>query len=276
MEFLKSIGVGVRPIDDPFFDETYKSCKIFQRKGIIAEDDEDLCHDIIQDFPCPNSQCAAIFKTLLDFEMHYNSCHRYICLECKRIKPNPRLLEIHIQETHDTFFKLLSEKQPMYQCYVSQCNTKFNNSNERREHCINVHKYPKNCRFDMSYHKKEENSNNKMDVDSSNKMDIDIVDEKEEKEKKKKKKKKILLNKNQKTKTFNKTSRISNFEKPTASCAASSSSTTFTDIDKNASLMFVPRQVEKSYAKTLSKNQSKERNVLEAECMSDIAKSLPD
>ncbi|XP_015174075.1 PREDICTED: zinc finger protein 511 [Polistes dominula] len=272
MEFLKSIGVGVRPIDDPFFDETYKSCKIFQRKGVIAEDDEDLCHDIIKEFPCPNSQCAEVFKTLLDFEMHYNSCHRYICMECKKIKPNSRLLEIHIQETHDTFFKLLSEKQPMYQCYVSQCNMKFNNPNERREHCINVHKYPKNCRFDMPYIKKE-NSNNKMDVDSTNKMDIDIVDEKEEEEKKKKKK--ILLNKNQKMKTFNTNCRISNFENSAATCTVSSS-TTVTNIDKNASLMFIPRQVEKSYARTLSKKQNKERNVLEAECMSDLAQSLPD
>lgn len=46
MEFLQSIGVGVRSVDDPFFDETYKYCKIFQRKGVIAEDEEDLCHEM--------------------------------------------------------------------------------------------------------------------------------------------------------------------------------------------------------------------------------------
>ncbi|KAI4494064.1 hypothetical protein M0802_009331 [Mischocyttarus mexicanus] len=272
MEYLKSIGVGVRPINDPFFEETYKDYKVFQRKGVIVEDEEDLCHDIIKEFPCPNSQCAAIFKTLLDFEMHYNSCHRYICLVCKKIKPNPRLLEIHVQETHDVFFKLLSEKQPMYQCYVSQCNMKFNDSNERRNHCINVHKYPKNCRFDMEYHKKEENSDKKINVDTNDKMDIDIIIDEKVKEKKKKK---ILLNKNQKSKTFDKSSRISNLEKPVATCTVPSS-TTFTDINKNASLMFVPRQVDKSYAKILSKNQTKKRNVLEEECMLDIAQSLPD
>ncbi|KAL2718738.1 zinc finger protein 511 isoform X1 [Vespula squamosa] len=258
MEFLQSIGIGIRSVDDPFFDETYKYCKIFQRKGVIAEDEEDLCHEIIAEFPCPISQCAALFKTLIDFEMHYNSCHRYICLECKRTKPNPRLLEIHIQETHDTFFKLLSEKQPMYQCYVSQCNTKFHNPNERRNHCIDIHKYPKNCRFDdTSYRKGKENN--------SNKMDIDIIDRKEEG------KEKIRLNKNQKIRTFDKTSKMSNIEKSSATC-----STTSININENASLMFVPRQVDKSYATMLSRNQSRKRNVLEAECMSDIAKSLPD
>lgn len=265
MEFLKNIGVGVRKINDPFFDETYKQCKVFQRKGIIVEDEEELCHDVIAEFPCPVPQCAAVFKILVDFEMHYNSCHRYICLECKKVKPNPRLLEIHVQETHDTFFKLLSEKQPMYQCYVSHCKMKFNNPIERKEHCINIHKYPKHCRFDdMPHYKEKQNSNNK--------MDIDIVDKKSEG------KQKIILNKNQKVRTFDKTSKtrtLPNTKIPAATCPISSP-TTSTNINKNASLMFVPRQVQKSYTKILTNNQSRERNVLEAECMSDLVNSLPE
>lgn len=135
---------------------------------------------------------------------------------------------------------------------------KFNDPNERRDHCIDVHKYPKNCRFDDTSHRKGKEND-------GNKMDIDIVVRKEEG------KQKIRLNKNQKIKTFDKTSKMSNVEKSSATCP-----TTFTNINENASLMFVPRQVEKSYATMLSKNQSKKRNVLEAECMSDIAQSLPD
>ena len=45
--------------------------------------------------------------------MHYNSNHRYVCGECKKSLPNPRFLDIHIQETHDSFFQILSTKQPM-------------------------------------------------------------------------------------------------------------------------------------------------------------------
>jgi hypothetical protein len=42
--FLKKIGVGIRPMNDPFFDESYKVCKVFTCKGVIAEDEEELCH----------------------------------------------------------------------------------------------------------------------------------------------------------------------------------------------------------------------------------------
>lgn len=45
-KFLQNIGVGLRSIDDPFFDDSYRICKIFQRKGVTVEDDEELCHDV--------------------------------------------------------------------------------------------------------------------------------------------------------------------------------------------------------------------------------------
>lgn len=45
-EFIEKLGVGLRPMDDPFFDDSYNACKIFQRKGITVEDDEDLCHEV--------------------------------------------------------------------------------------------------------------------------------------------------------------------------------------------------------------------------------------
>lgn len=46
LEFLRDIGVGVRPIRDPFFDESYRVCKVFQRTGVTVEDDETLCHKV--------------------------------------------------------------------------------------------------------------------------------------------------------------------------------------------------------------------------------------
>ena len=39
--------------------------------------------------------------------------HRYVCSECNVPKPSARLLEIHVQEIHDSFFKLLAERQRM-------------------------------------------------------------------------------------------------------------------------------------------------------------------
>lgn len=67
----------------------------------------------IKEFPCYVPGCQATFQTLFDYEMHYNSSHRYTCTECKASRPSPRLLEIHIQETHDAFFKIMAEKQAM-------------------------------------------------------------------------------------------------------------------------------------------------------------------
>ncbi|XP_032677510.1 zinc finger protein 511 isoform X2 [Odontomachus brunneus] len=168
-EVLRQLGVGVRPVNDPFFEDSYKICKVFQRKGVTVDDDEELCHEVIKEFICNVSGCKSTFQTLLDYEIHYNTSHRYICTECKISRPNPRLLEIHIQELHDAFFKVLSEKQAMYQCYDSECNIKFNNPAERKEHCIQIHKFPKKYRFDntLLYNKEEESD--KMEIDDISK-----------------------------------------------------------------------------------------------------------
>lgn len=45
-EFLRNIGVGLRSINDSFFEDSYNACKIFQRKGVTVEDDEELCHEV--------------------------------------------------------------------------------------------------------------------------------------------------------------------------------------------------------------------------------------
>lgn len=72
-----------------------------------------IIHFSIREFSCYANGCNATFQTLLDFEMHYNSNHRYVCAECKKSLPNPRLLDIHVQETHDSFFQVLCTRQPV-------------------------------------------------------------------------------------------------------------------------------------------------------------------
>lgn len=54
-EFLERIGVGQRLPDDKFFDDSYKTCKIFVRKGVTIIDDEELCHEpLVRDHILPN------------------------------------------------------------------------------------------------------------------------------------------------------------------------------------------------------------------------------
>lgn len=122
-----------------------------------------------------------------------------------------------------------------------------------------MHKFPKSVRFDnASYYVKDE---------SKNKMDIDEPAN----DKKETTSKRVQLNKNQKTKMFAAAAKNpvsinsnSNVGQPTSSSVPRSF------------LAFIPRQVQKSYTKALTKNQSNERNVLETETMMDLVKSLPE
>lgn len=102
--------------------------------------------------------------------------------------------------------------------------------------------------------------------DESKKMEIDDVDDKN-----KKKSTKIFL-KNQKSKMFPKGA-------TGVVCGNNVSLETIptTNIKtKITPLVFVPRQVQKSFSKVLTDNQNREKNVLESEFMTELADSLPD
>lgn len=128
---------------------------------------------------------------------------------------------------------------------------------ERKEHCIKVHKFPKKYRFDDTpYYSKE---------DESNKMEFDIVDNR------RKKSTKVFLNKNQKSKMFTK-------DTTSAVCKNNGSieTTSSTTVKTKTSLVFIPRQVQKSFSKVLTNNQNREKNVLESDTMMELADTLPD
>jgi len=128
---------------------------------------------------------------------------------------------------------------------------------ERKQHCIKVHKFPKKYRFDDVTHSKKKSKSNKMEVDNSENE---------------KKTNKVIFNKNQKSKMFTKIAANPVCEnKCSADTIPASTIKTST-----TSLAFIPRQVQKSFSKVLTNNQSKERNVLETETMMELADSLPD
>ncbi|CAJ1067554.1 zinc finger protein 511 [Xyrichtys novacula] len=102
----------------------------------------------LSEFACHISGCSAVFSTLEEYEHHYNSLHRHVCCSCRRSLPSARLLDIHIQEWHDSLFTILAQRQDMYQCLVEGCGQKFRTSQHRKEHLIRTHKYPPDFRFD--------------------------------------------------------------------------------------------------------------------------------
>lgn len=96
-------------------------------------------------------------------------------------------------------------------------------------------------------------------------MECDIVDNK-----RKKKSTKILLNKNQKSKMFTKDTNA--VCKNNDSVEIVSSPT----VKTKTTLVFIPRQVQKSFSKVLTNNQSREKNVLESDTMMELADTLPN
>ncbi|KAK2921932.1 zinc finger protein 511 isoform X1 [Channa argus] len=108
----------------------------------------------VSEFACHISGCSAVFSTLEEYEHHYNSLHRHVCSSCRRSLPSAWLLDIHIQEWHDSLFAILARSQDMYQCLVEGCGQRFSTSKHRKDHLIRIHKYPPDFRFDKNKKKK--------------------------------------------------------------------------------------------------------------------------
>lgn len=59
-----------------------------------------------------------------------------------------------------------------YVCFVEECHQKFWDSKERIQHCVDVHKYPKDYRYDES-RKTDKKNNSKKSKSSNKKQQLD-------------------------------------------------------------------------------------------------------
>ncbi|XP_052804945.1 zinc finger protein 511-like [Mya arenaria] len=116
----------------------------------------DLPMNSTTEFPCGIAKCSQLFSNLAKYESHYNSCHRHVCSTCSRAFPIDHLLSMHMLENHDAMFAVLAEKQPMFQCLLADCGSKFKDGKSRRNHMVKVHHYPANFRFDRPSKKTKE------------------------------------------------------------------------------------------------------------------------
>ncbi|XP_015233108.1 PREDICTED: zinc finger protein 511 [Cyprinodon variegatus] len=119
-------------------------------QDLFISEPEEKSSPSVSEFACHISGCRVVFSTLDEYEHHYNSLHRHVCCSCRRSLPSARLLDIHIQEWHDSLFTILAQKQDMYLCLVEGCGQKFKTSQQRKDHLIRVHKYPPDFRFDKN------------------------------------------------------------------------------------------------------------------------------
>ncbi|KAH8370905.1 hypothetical protein KR093_005521 [Drosophila rubida] len=103
----------------------------------------------------------------------------YSCIQCRRQLPTAHLLDIHITEQHDLYFAASVERgdKPMFACYIEECTVKFPGPKERKDHCISVHKFPSNYRFDQGKAKnkgpKQKLASDPMEVDNASSSSTD-------------------------------------------------------------------------------------------------------
>lgn len=64
------------------------------------------------------------------------------CQHCLTGLPNAHLLDLHISESHDSFFQTQAERGlPVYQCLVEYCEETFTSVEERRLHLECTHMF---------------------------------------------------------------------------------------------------------------------------------------
>lgn len=170
---FREAGVGLRPPDDPFFATGNAVCGAYKRYGVVDINEEQLCHQVLKSFPCHAPNCTQEFSTTAEYELHYNSRHRFVCSECKKCLPSPHLLDLHVSETHDSFFQVRVERKEtnMYRCFVEDCTVKSSDPAARRSHCIEVHNFPHDFRFDQSAKKSKTKSQSAKKKDKANKQE---------------------------------------------------------------------------------------------------------
>ena len=97
-------------------------------------------------YQCGVVGCPLAFDSLWDCDAHYEECHIFQCRECYAILPSGRLLDLHLEEAHDSFFAAAIERgRARYSCLV--CNEQFRSDHERHVHLMKDHQYPKWFRF---------------------------------------------------------------------------------------------------------------------------------
>jgi len=123
-------------------------CAVQEPILLVLEDVEEFLHQEFSEFQCNAPGCFQTFNQVYESEAHYRAVHVFSCSVCKKSLPSNHLLELHIQENHDSFFSLLCERKASYECFLPTCDNKFWNSSERRDHAISSHDFPPDFRFD--------------------------------------------------------------------------------------------------------------------------------
>ena len=118
----------------------------FNTKVLIVDENDEIqsVDDYKEDelFYCGIDGCDAAFTSEIEYEKHYEVFHHYTCSFCNKRLLSDFLLTLHVLEEHDHLFKIMSQRQPMYQCFVKSCGERLMTKEERKAHIVSVHGIP--------------------------------------------------------------------------------------------------------------------------------------
>lgn len=151
---------AVRPrldMEDSFFERgnalSLSDCYFAYVEYKIDEDgsssQSNLCGDDgVPRYECNAKGCNFVGSSIQECEDHYMSKHVFECKVCHKNMPNPYLLDAHIEETHDSYFQsMLDRNEAVYKCLVQCCSERFSSDEERYRHLVANHGYPSWFRF---------------------------------------------------------------------------------------------------------------------------------
>ncbi|XP_055536443.1 protein lethal(2)k10201 [Wyeomyia smithii] len=176
-ELLNRYGTGYREKNDEFFCEGNYYLKKFVRLGVLSDVDVRSCDPSEEPaIVCNVPNCQYSSFSVQDYEAHYNAQHRYSCGECRKTLPSSHLLDLHLSETHDSYFaaQVQTGKHPMYACFLEECSQRSTNPAERRDHCIKEHKFPHNFRFDKQIPPQKSKSKQQSSPTESTSIEMEV------------------------------------------------------------------------------------------------------
>ncbi|KAJ3129472.1 hypothetical protein HK098_001239 [Nowakowskiella sp. JEL0407] len=113
--------------------------------------DEMITSDVESLIRCNQRPCNGTpFSSISEYEQHYNQNHKFICITCNRVLPFPKMLDLHIMELHDSFFKSMVDRgMSVFECFVEKCPQKFTTTSLRKNHLLTDHCFPPDYDFDI-------------------------------------------------------------------------------------------------------------------------------
>ncbi|UJR27033.1 hypothetical protein I4U23_008337 [Adineta vaga] len=103
-------------------------------KRLRTEDSSMNSHSFLSDdlLLCP----FCTFNTIsqVDFDFHNHIHHQHLCSQCLHIFPSYFLLELHMDEVHNTYTAIQT-----YRCLIETCSTNFSSMDQRLQHMHTEH-----------------------------------------------------------------------------------------------------------------------------------------